>query len=321
MGTHRPATHSERITRAIASGEAARSALIASWQRSARLHGLDPATNAAPQRLTLTELDSLREAMGHMVSAAQASLDRLFQAVGGVGCSVLLADRNGVPVDRRGAASDDATFRDWGLWTGALWNEAAEGTNGIGTCLAENRPVIIHRDQHFFARNTALSCMSAPIYDEHGELAAALDVSSCRADLTEGFANLISTAVMDAARRIEAENFRHAFGRARIVVAEAGERVGLSLLAVDRDDLVIGATRAARLALGLTDKRIAAAVPAPDLLGASGQGERLENGERAILQRALARADGNVSEAARALGISRATLHRKLNRLGLHNAR
>ena len=35
------------------------------------------------------------------------------------------------------------------------------------------------------------------------------------------------------------------------------------------------------------------------------------------MQRALARSDGNVSAAAQALGISRATLHRKLGRLGL----
>ena len=36
------------------------------------------------------------------------------------------------------------------------------------------------------------------------------------------------------------------------------------------------------------------------------------------MQRALARSDGNVSAAAEALGISRATLHRKLRRLDLH---
>jgi transcriptional regulator of acetoin/glycerol metabolism len=36
------------------------------------------------------------------------------------------------------------------------------------------------------------------------------------------------------------------------------------------------------------------------------------------LQRALARAGGNVSKAARDLDMSRATLHRKLKQLGLH---
>ena len=39
--------------------------------------------------------------------------------------------------------------------------------------------------------------------------------------------------------------------------------------------------------------------------------------ERGAVRRALARTGGNVSAAARALGVSRATLHRKLHRLGL----
>ena len=57
-----------------------------------------------------------------------------------------------------------------------------------------------------------------------GQLAAALDVSSCRADLTEGFARLIAMAVADAARRIEAENFRLAFPKARILLAPGDRR-------------------------------------------------------------------------------------------------
>ena len=37
-------------------------------------------------------------------------MDRLYQAVGASGCCVLLADGEGVPVDRRGTPADDATF-------------------------------------------------------------------------------------------------------------------------------------------------------------------------------------------------------------------
>ncbi|MCA6114123.1 hypothetical protein J6524_04155 [Bradyrhizobium sp. WSM 1738] len=59
--------------------------------------------------------------------AAQSNLDRLFLAVGGGGCCVLLADRNGVPVDRRGPVSDDETFKACGLWTGTVWSEECAG--------------------------------------------------------------------------------------------------------------------------------------------------------------------------------------------------
>lgn len=282
------------------------------------LYGLDPGEQRPPETLTDTALKESREEMEALVRVAQSVMDRLFLAVGDGGCCVLFTNRDGVPVERRGQAADDPTFRRWGLWPGAVWSEAREGTNGIGTCLAEGRALTIHRDQHFHARNTGLSCSVAPIYDHRGLLAAALDVSSCRAEPADAMVGLMGTVVADAARAIEAANFRQAFAHARIVLAPDTERSAAALLAVDRYDLVVGATRAARLALGITDLRIAEELPIADILPLGGEGDAdLLEAERGAVRRALARANGNVSQAARLLGISRATLHRKLHRLGL----
>lgn len=310
--------HADRVQRAIHSGEAATSALVASWQRSARLHQLDPAERRLPNRLSERELTLARQRIEPLLRAAQTSLDRLFLAVGGMGCCVLLADRDGVPVARRGAAGDDDAFEDWGLWTGCVWSEESEGTNGIGTCLIEQRVLTIHRHQHFFTRNTALSCTTAPIYDHEGRLAAALDVSSCRADLTEELSTLVAMAVTEATRRIEAETFRLAYPDARIVVAPTAEWSPSALLAVDKDDIVIGATRAARQAYRHRESLIGRPPPLDgELAGEARFDDELRHAERTILERALQRSGGNVTAAARQLGMSRATLHRKLGRLGL----
>ena len=315
------ADHPDRVRRALSDGAAARSALQASWCRSMDLHGLDPAEQGRTATLTDIEMREVCQAMEPLTCAAQSALDRLYLAVGGAGCCVLLTNGQGVAVDRRSADVDDETFRRWGLWQGAVWSEAVEGTNGIGTCLAEHRPLTIHKDQHFHTRNIRLSCSTAPVHDHLGRLAGALDVSTARADLTEGFVGLIAAAVTEAARSIEAQAFRQAFPRARIVLAGDPERSASALLAVDRHDLVVGATHAARMALGITDARIAGQLPAEDALGLAPSGAEAEliDAERGVVRRALARSSGNVSAAARSLGGSRATLHRKLIRLNPHS--
>jgi transcriptional regulator of acetoin/glycerol metabolism len=283
------------------------------------LHHLDPSGRGLPQRLTEVELRAARDRIAPLLAAAQGAMDRLYQAVGAAGCCVLLADGEGVPVDRRGTPADDATFQSWGLWTGALWSEEHEGTNGIGTCVVEQRPLTIDRDQHFFTRNTLLSCTAVPIYDHEAAFTGVLDVSSCRADRTDAFANLIALAAGEAAKRIEADLFRRAFAHARIVLTQGPDGQSIGLVAVDADDLVIGATRTARAGLGIAPGRALQPVPAADLLGGDTAHDHLAGGQRAVLQRALLRAGGNVSAAAKALGVSRATLHRKLKRFDVRH--
>ena len=308
--------HAERVHSAIRGNGAARSALVASWQRSARLHGLRPQDSGKPQTITAQKLREVQEYVEPLTHLAQPVLDRLFLSVGGIGCCVLLADSDGVPVERRWAVADDDIFHEWGLWIGAVWSEACEGTNGIGTCIVEQRAVTIHRDQHFHARNAGLSCSVAPIHDHLGRLIAVLDVSSCRSDLTEAYAGLIFAAVNDAARKIETDYFRYQFQKARIVLAPVAEHNAGALLAIDRDDMVIGASRSARVALGLRDDGLKDPVPAADFFAAGCERDTdLAEAERGVIVRALARAEGKVSLAAKILGMSRATLHRKLNRL------
>ncbi|QOF73360.1 sigma-54-dependent Fis family transcriptional regulator [Aminobacter sp. SR38] len=308
--------HARKVDKAVESDDAARSALVASWRRSRKLHHLDPDNRRGPRRLTDAELKVARQRIEPLVCAAKPSLDRLYLALGNIGYCVLLADRDGIPVERRGAPSDDDLFEAWGLWLGAVWNEESEGTNGIGTCLVEGRTLTIHRDQHFFARNTLLSCTTAPIYDHQGNLAAVLDVSSCRADFTEDFVAPISMLVSDAARFIEAENFRHCFPKARILLVPS-EKGAYGMLAVNEDDLVVGANRVARSEFGLMSRSLAEPVPVRDLLGGCDSAKELNDAERGALQRVLARCHGNITMASTSLGISRTTLYRKLNRYDL----
>ncbi|THF54241.1 GAF domain-containing protein [Allorhizobium terrae] len=312
--------HSDTVySTALKGSTAARSPIAASWRRCLDVYGLSPDQAAKPRTLDQAAFRQARERMDALIAASSDELDRLFQTVGRSGCCLVLADAQGVVLERRSASGDDADFHRLGLWEQAEWSEQSVGTNGIGTALADERPVIIHRDQHFLSANIALSCATVPVRDHRGQLAAALDISTCRHDVTDLSMNILAQALRDAAVRVETNLFRMAFPMARIIMLP-NTATPAALLAVDGDDLVLGATRAARMALQIDDQLIAAGLPAADALREKHHdaGDDLIEAERSALKRVLSRAKGNVSRAAQLLGISRATLHRKMKRFDIH---
>ena len=209
--------HVETVLRTVQSGSApALSRIAASWRRSIDKHGLDPAAHKAPQRMGDDQLYRRREETGAFLKIATPKLDQLFGLVGQSGCTVLLTDAEGVVLDQRCMSADVDIFQDWGLSQGTDWSEAAVGTNGIGTCLAEERNLIVHRQEHFLARNVGMSCMDAPIYGPDGRLAGALDVSSARSDQTETFNRLIAAMVSQTARQIEIETLTSCLGTSNL---------------------------------------------------------------------------------------------------------
>lgn len=309
--------HAERIFETAGSAAAlAASRVAASWRRSLVNHRLDPVDDRAPERLDAAALRAARDAAGPLMAAAAPFLDRLHAVAGRAGCAVLLTDADGVVLDQRSPAAEATVFQRWGLWSGGRWSESVEGTNGIGTCLAEGRAVTIRPDEHFFTRNAAMTCIDAPLFGPEGELVGALDASSCRADCDAALGGLIAAVLADAARGVERDLFRARYPGERIVVCDGAGGGGAMLLAVDADDMVVGSTRAARRAFGFDPARDGPR-PAGDLLGWTTDAPALDDAERAMLRRALARAGGDRSAAARALGIGRATLYRRMKRHGL----
>jgi transcriptional regulator of acetoin/glycerol metabolism len=310
-----PRRHSDKVMASVLSrGEAAHSAIAASWLRCFARHKLDPTllpseTDRDSQRLS-DQIDSF----GRLVRLAEPRLEDLLRMISHTGRAVFLTDSDGLVLLGRARPADKELFDRTGLVAGADWSEAAQGTNGIGTCLTEARPVIIHRDQHYLARNTAMSCIDAPIFGPDGSLVAALDISSARADDSEGFNQLIGAMITKVAFQIETDLFRDTHAGRRIVLVE-NDDAAPALVAVDRDDVVVGATRAARRRFGMAAAGALRPTPLRDLSGEDALG--LQGAERAAVVRALTRNGGNASAAARELGMGRATLYRRMKRLGI----
>jgi AraC-like DNA-binding protein len=200
--------------------------------------------------LTSGELKGLREPLESLIIDARHELDQLYRIVRGARYTVLFCNDQGVAVDNRGNPAEADQFKYWGTWLGGVWSEEAEGTNGIGTCIAEERPITIHRNEHFRARNTSLSCSGAPIFNSEGNLAAVLDVSSIDPNLSEQSHALTGALTQVSAGAIEERNFRERFRREWIVAVVPPDGANSAvLLAVDPDHRIVGANRRARTGL------------------------------------------------------------------------
>ncbi|MFC3608687.1 sigma-54-dependent Fis family transcriptional regulator [Stutzerimonas tarimensis] len=159
-------------------------AIARSWQRCLERHRLDPGGRTAPCVIERPRLEEHREPLHELINVARWQMTSLHQQLGGAGHAVLLTDTEGVVIDSVSHDSERPAFERAGLWLGAVWNEAVEGTNGVGTCLVERQPLTIRRDEHFRGRHTRLTCSAIPLFDPSGGLQAVLNVSSAREELS-----------------------------------------------------------------------------------------------------------------------------------------
>jgi transcriptional regulator of acetoin/glycerol metabolism len=155
-----------------------------SWLRCLEDYHLDPALAIAPTVLEHDRLLESRERMQQVLSIAGGEMTSLHQQLSGAGHAILLTDARGVILNCVTAPTERKIFERAGLWLGADWSEACEGTNGIGTCLVERQSLTIHQEEHFRGRHTGLTCSASPVFDPHGDLLAVLDVSSARHDVS-----------------------------------------------------------------------------------------------------------------------------------------
>ncbi len=209
-----------------------------SWGRCLTAHHLDPEIQAAPHIITEKEIKDSRESLGNLILHAQEELDRLYAIVGPQQYVVLLCDRDGVAIHHRGDESLADAFKYWGIWLGGVWSEQIEGTNGIGTCITEQRATMVLRGQHFRTRHSKV-----------------LDTSSMNPQTTEQSLSLAMAATKVSARGIEERIFREYFQHAwNIAAAPCGGSDVAVLLAVDDDQRILGADQIARRVFSLNDE-------------------------------------------------------------------
>lgn len=238
----------------LAHGPASDPSIARSWLRCIEDYHLDPALSIAPTVLEHGRLLESRERLQQVLHIAGTEMNSLHQQLSGAGHAVLLTDARGVILNCVTAPSERKIFERAGLWLGADWSEACEGTNGIGTCLVERQSLTIHRDEHFRGRHTGLTCSASPVFDPHGELLAVLDVSSAREAVSRQSQFHTMALVNLSAKMIESCYFlRHFENHWLLRFHLQAESVGLfseGLLAFDGEGRVCAINQSALNLLG-----------------------------------------------------------------------
>ncbi|WP_353139423.1 helix-turn-helix domain-containing protein [Limnohabitans sp.] len=289
----------------------------------------------------------LQEQHQPLLRAAQAELDRLSRAISGTRYFALLTNAQGVVIDTRGAIdAHDARANNLAR-VGVNLSEQSVGTTAIGAALAEHRPIWLHRGEHFFNDNNAYSCAGAPLFSPQGDCIGMLDLTGIDVPERPELKHLAA----QSARSIENALIQQHAPALLLHINWAGQLLGNDndgLIGLDADGFVICANRQARQIMGLsahaqphagdvfacawqslfdaTQKNRSLELPlwsglriqvqtgqTHQPLAVTPTAPALKAAESDLIRRAMQQAHGNVTEAARHLGISRATLYRKIS--------
>lgn len=227
-------------------------ALIAeSWYRSINQHRLDPSLRHVDNILSAAEIRQHQAQHQAYLSIAGQGVNGLARRVVDAGFAVLLSDADGITLDAR-LPQDPQRYTRAGLIVGARWDESIAGTNGIGTALASEQALTIHRQEHFLAANARLSCSVSPIFDSQNQLLGCLNATCLHNEGPKQAQHLTLHLVMLYARLVENTHFRQCY-RDRLTLAlkahdDITDLANEQLLALDEGGRVIGANRAAFLA-------------------------------------------------------------------------
>ena len=314
--------------------------------------GMAPGQQVGFDAVSAARMRRVREESQPLVQAARPVLAELVRAMGNIGYFAILTNAQGIVIDVHGPVDRSDRRADVIARVGVDLSERAVGTSAISAALTELQPVWLHRGEHFFDDTSVYSCAGAPVFGPDGMCAGMLDLTGVEAierpalkHLVRRSARSIENSWLLASPHAltlrlnwpgnqpgdDSDGLLTLDADGRITGANPTARQMLSLdagqngshasdvFAMPWENLFDAARRDeghcevplwSGLRLQTQAHRTSNTPPARGGLRSSGKA--LRDVETELIRQAVVKARGNVAEAARSLGISRATVYRKL---------
>ncbi|MDR5768857.1 MULTISPECIES: sigma-54-dependent Fis family transcriptional regulator [unclassified Caballeronia] len=193
------------------------------------------------------KLDESRALFAHALPV----METLYAQIANTHSMIALTDASGLILHSLGDDDFLARAEKVALRAGALWSEEHQGTNAIGTTIAERTAVTVHGDQHYLRANHFLTCSSVPILDPHGNLSGVLDVTGDRRGYHQHTMALVKMSAQMIENRLIASGFSDGL---RIRFHSRPEFIGTLMEGIavfDLDGRLLCANRSAQFQLGL----------------------------------------------------------------------
>ncbi|OGB69994.1 MAG: sigma-54-dependent Fis family transcriptional regulator [Burkholderiales bacterium RIFOXYC12_FULL_65_23] len=207
-----------------------------------------PDFSAVPQATLHEALEVNRFLYQH----AAPVMETLYEQIANTHSMVLLTAKNGMILHSLGDSDFLAKASEVALRPGVEWSERSMGTNAIGTALTEEQPVVVHGRDHYLYANQSLTCSCTPIFDPHGKVVGALDVTGDE----RGYHSHTLALVRMSAQMVENQMFANLFADAvRIQFHSRPEFLGTlveGIAVFSPDGRFLSANRSAQFQLGLS---------------------------------------------------------------------
>lgn len=321
-----------------------------SWRRCLQ-QGRRPQERVTFDQVAANELRRVTEANHALVTAARPVLGQLGQALASTRYFAILTNQHGVVVEAEGRIDRSDPRVEAIARVGVDLSERVVGTTSVGVALTELRPLWLHRGEHFFDIASCYSCAGAPVFDPDGRCAGMLDLTGVDVAERPELKHLAAQSVRSIENALAIARPHRLVLRINWPGRTLGTDDD-GLICLDDDGLVTGSNSAARQMVADLAAPRADPVHCSELIaqaweplfrpGRNAQQAPMElplwsglrlscvvgdetqqrpapprmplrDVEIALIRKAVRDARGNVMEAARALGISRATVYRKLS--------
>lgn len=320
-----------------------------SWQRCLR-YGLEPQREVAFEAVSSAQMQRAIEGSQPLLQAASPVIRQLARAMAHTRYFAILTNAQGVVIDVNGPINRQDPSVSRIARIGVDLSERAVGTTAIGMALTDLQPVWLHRGEHFFDATSVYSCAGAPIWGPDGQCVGMLDLTGVNVNEQPALKHLVSQSARSIENAMALAQPHRLLLRMNWPGRVLGDDSD-GLVCLDADGHITGLNRPAADMLGVAPGHpvghasLHFAAPVESLFDAArahasaqevplwsglrlqvlsqpghpgarsapmAQGLPLKDLETALIRKAVDDARGNVMDAARALGISRATIYRKL---------